>query len=407
MKILEINKYFFVKGGCEAYYFNLIELLEKNGHKIMHFSMKHPMNFASEYEDYFIKEIDYTHQSIKEKVINAGKIIYSFEAKKKLRELIRKEKPDIAHLHNIYHQLSPSIILELKNNNIPIILTAHDFKLICPNYKLYHRNHICEKCKKYRYYNCLLNKCMKGSVFGSLVNTVEMYFHYFLKSYTFIDKIITPSQFLKDKFIEFGYPEVKIQHLYNFVDLEKYVPTYKYEDYFLHFGRISEDKGIMTLLKAMKNVSRLKLYIVGDGPHKTMAEAYVKLNNISNVSFFGYKTGEELLNIIANAKFITINSELYENNPMSVIESMALSKCIVGSRIGGIPELVQHQVNGMLYEPGNAKELSDSINYLIDHEELFEVYGRKSHALAQAFFDKENHYLGFKSIVDEIGRAHV
>lgn len=406
MKILEINKYFYIKGGCEAYYFNLIQLLEANGHEVIHFSMKSPKNRPSPYEDYFVDEIDYNNQSTTDKIRQAAKIIYSLEARKKLRALIEAHRPDVAHLHNIYHQLSPSIIHELKRANIPIVLTAHDYKLVCPNYKLYQHNKVCEQCKGHHYYHCLTNKCSKDSTMASAVNTVEMYLHHFMKSYEQIDCILTPSQFLKNKFIEFGYSKDRIEHIYNFVDLSAYEPTFNYEPYFVCFGRVSEEKGIFTLLKAMREVKKGKLLIIGDGPKLEEAKQYAAIAELDHVEFLGYQTGETLKSLIANSQFVTINSEWYENNPMSVIESMALGKAIVGSAIGGIPELIDDGKNGYLYEAGNEKVLAAQLNRMLDHPEQAEVFGKVSYEKAQQLFSEKEHYRHFMDIIDTVMKKY-
>ncbi len=406
MKILEINKYFYIKGGCEAYYFNLIQLLEDNGHEVIHFSMKSPKNRPSPYESYFIDEIDYNNQTPTDKVRQAAKIIYSLEARKKLRALLKAHRPDVAHLHNIYHQLSPSIIHELKRAGIPIILTAHDYKLVCPNYKLYQHNEVCEQCKGHRYYHCLANKCSKDSTMASAVNTVEMYLHHFLKSYQKIDRILTPSKFLKTKFMEFGYPGDQIEHIYNFVELSQYEPTFNYDPYFVCFGRVSEEKGIFTLLRAMRDVKRSKLLIIGDGPKLEEAKRFAMTVEADNVEFMGYQSGDTLKSLIANCQFVTINSEWYENNPMSVIESMALGKAIVGSSIGGIPELIEDGKNGYLYEAGNEKALAIQLNKMLDHPEQAEIFGKVSYDKAQRFFNAKEHYRHFMTIAEDVVKDH-
>lgn len=402
MKILEINKYFYRKGGSEAYFFNIIELLESHDHEIGHFSMKHERNQPSIYSDFFVDEVNYEHQTLLEKVIGVKKILYSNEANTNLRLLLEEIKPDVAHLHNVYHQLPLSIIIELKKQGIPIILTAHDYKLICPAYSLYSNNQVCEKCKGHKYYRCLTNRCMKDSLTGSAVCTLEMYLHHGLKTFLKIDRVITPSQFQQNKFIEFGYPADKIIQLYNFVDLEAYEANYHNEDYFLYFGRISSEKGIMTLLKAMKQVKKSRLLIVGDGPMKEKCEMFARTNALENVEFLGYKSGDALKKIISNAKFITINSELYENNPMTVIEAMALGKGIIGSRIGGIPELIQENISGYLYEAGNENDLAQKINWMLEDETIITNFGKASRAFAETHFDKEKHYKTFMNIVNAV-----
>ncbi len=206
MKILFVNKFYYLKGGAERYYFDLKNLFEREGHKVIPFSMEDKKNFKSDYSKYFVSNVELEKPGFSLKDLKtAGRIIYSFEAKKKIEELIKKEKPEIAHINNIYHQISPSILTVLKKYKIPMVQTLHDYKLICPIYILYSKGGICERCKKYRYYHCTFRKCTKNSRGASLINTKEMYWHKFLKIYeNNIDLFISPSNFLRNKILEWG-----------------------------------------------------------------------------------------------------------------------------------------------------------------------------------------------------------
>ena len=270
MKILMVNKFFYIKGGSETYYFALKRKLEKEGHIVIDFSMKDKKNFESKDADYFVDNVDYSGStSLINKLKMGINIIYSQEAKRKFEELVIKTKPDIVHLHIFQHQLSPSILDVCKKYNLPTVYTAHDLKMVCLNYKMMHHGHVCEDCKDGHMYHCALNKCVKDSFSKSCINTVEGYLHKWRKSYDAIDYIITPSEFYKTKFEEFGVQPNRLVHIPNFLDRE--VPTVNdredQEKYYLYFGRLSEEKGILTLIKAIENVNA-NLYIVGSGPLK-------------------------------------------------------------------------------------------------------------------------------------------
>lgn len=252
MKILNINKFYYRKGGSEAYYFALADLLRENNHEVIPFSMKDEKNYNTEYDKYFIENISYENMGIKEKIINGVKLIYSVEAKNKVKNIVNDCNPDIAHLHIFQHQLSPSILKEIKKNGTYIVNTVHDLKVICPNYRMLNNEEICEKCKDNKFINCFKSKCVKGSTVNSLLYTIEAYTHRILKSYDYVDKFICPSKFFRDKFIEFGVPEDKVVYIPNFVDTSKIEPSYEFEDYFVYFGRLSDEKGIKTLIESMK-----------------------------------------------------------------------------------------------------------------------------------------------------------
>lgn len=362
MKILMINKFFYIKGGSETYYFSLKELLEKNGHTVIDFSMKDEKNFESKYSKFFVDNVDYNKkQSLSSKIKEALKIIYSFEAKRKLERLIKETKPDIAHLHIFQHQLSLSILDVLKKYNIPIVYTAHDLKMICPNYKMMTHGRICEECKNGKYNNCLKNKCVKDSKIKSAVAMAEAYINKYRKAYDKIDYIITPSKFYKDKFIEFGVDKNKIEHIPNFLSTKEIeYDILPEQNYFLYFGRLSEEKGIMTLIKAMKNIDS-KLKIVGTGPLKDKISKFIKENEYQNIELLGFKSGKELNTIVANSKAVILPSEWYENGPYSAIESLKLSRPLIGSDLGGIPELIEQNENGYVFKHSEIKDLHEKI----------------------------------------------
>lgn len=210
MRVLSVNKFYYRKGGSEAYFLELNDLLKENNIEVIPFSMEDKQNIESSYNKYFIKNIDYSRMNMKQKIINSAKIIYSLEAKNKIINLINEVKPDIAHLHIFQHQLSPSIIHALKDNNVKIVNTIHDLKIICPNYKMLNSRGNCEECKGGKYYNCVKNNCIKGSRLNSMVATLEAYANKFIKSYSYVDKFICPSRFYRDKLIEFGVPKKKL-----------------------------------------------------------------------------------------------------------------------------------------------------------------------------------------------------
>ena len=401
MKILMVNKFYYIKGGSETYLFALKELLEGKEHKIIPFSMKDDKNFNTEYEKYFIDNIDYSNMNFFQKLKGASKIIYNFQAKRYIRKLIRDEKPDIAHLHIFQHQISPSILGEIKRAGIPIVYTVHDLKCICLNYKMLNNGVVCEACKERRYYKCFFNKCVKNSRFKSLINVIEGYFHKINKSYDNIDKYITPSKFYKQKLIEFGINENKIEYIPNFVDIKNFEFSKKREEYFIYLGRLSEEKGIKTLLDSMKEVKKAKLKIIGTGALINELKNYKEDNKLNNVEFLGFKTGEELKYIIAKSMFVVIPSEWYENCPMSVIEAMSMGKPIIGADIGGIPELINKKC-GLIFKTGDSKDLARKINLLLNSEDLIDKFSINARKEVEEKYSSKSHLKKIEAVYSEL-----
>lgn len=403
MKILLANKFFYLKGGSEVSFFDTANLLEKMGHKAIFFSMQHSQNLSSVYEKYFVSNLDYEFNGFKNRISAASRLLYSFESKKKIERLIREERPDIAHLHNIHHQISPSVLHSLKKFNIPVILTLHDYKMVCPSYSMLCGEKICEACKSARYHNCLLKGCVKDSRIKSLLSTMEMYLHHkILRIYDIVDLFISPSRFLKDKLEEMGFRR-KIVHLPNFIKLDKFTPEYNWDEKsIVYFGRLSREKGLFDLIEAVKNIKGIRLKIIGEGILEEEIKNKINIEDIDNVILLGYKRGEDLKNEIRKSMFVILPSTCFENNPRCIIEAFALGKPVIGSRIGGIPELVKDNQTGLTFEAGDPEDLRRKIEYLIDRPEKIIEMGRNARSFVEKEFNAEKHYRGLMEIYNQI-----
>lgn len=401
MKILMVNKFHYIKGGSETYYFALKRMLEKEGHTVVDFSMQDEKNFPSPHSGYFVEHVDYDNASgLAGKAKMAGKIIYSFEAKRKFEKLIRAEKPDLIHLHIFQHQLSPSILSVAEKYGIPTVYTAHDLKMICLNYKMMHHGRICEDCRDGSYLHCAKNRCVKESFLKSCINVTEGYLHRWLGSYNVIRTIITPSAFYKKKFEEFGVREDRLIHIPNFLD--QHTPHVNERDdrkqYYLYFGRLSEEKGVLTMVRAFEKMM-CPLYIVGTGPIKDELAEFIAKKELPNISLLGFKSGQELTDLVGNAKAVLLPSEWYENGPYSAIEALQLGRPMIGADIGGIPELVHG--NGFLFRSGDAEDLYEKLNAFEEvSSEAYAAMEQRSRAIFAENYTWESHYAQLKKVYD-------
>lgn len=403
MKILLANKYFYLKGGAEASFFETAKLLKNKGHKVIFFSMKHKRNFSSECEKYFVSNVDYEKDGFKNMITSSVNILYSFEAKRKIERLIEKEKPDVAHLHNIYHQISPSILHIFKRYKIPIILTLHDYKMVCASYSMLSNGTVCEACKNGKYYHCFLKGCVKDSRMKSLLNTLEMYLHHkILHIYDLVDIFISPSKFLKDKFNEMVV-KWKIVNLPYFVRVEEFEPEYNWqENSIVYFGRLSKEKGLYILIEAIKDIKDVCLKIIGEGPIEESLKLKVKIEKLNNIDFLGYKNREDLKNEIRKSMFVVVPSEWYENFPFSTIEAFALGKPVIGSKIGGIPELIEDNVTGLTSESGNVEDLREKISYMLNNQDKVIEMGKNARVFVKKELNAEKHYEKLMQIYQEL-----
>ncbi len=399
MKILMVDKFYFVKGGAERYLFELTEVLQANGHTVVPFAMKDLLNFATEYEDYFVDNIDYSMNSPWQKAAGffkaGGRMIYSVHARRQIERLIIREQPDIAHLHMIDHQLSPSILHALKKCRIPVIQTIHQYKLVCPNYRLYNprTGKICEKCLHGSFYHPIIERCHKDSAAAGLLLAIESYAHRWMKIYeNNVDVFHVPSRFMGQKMREAGIANGKIRHLPYTIKMDKFKPHFTSKPYVLYFGRLSDEKGILTLLRAMLDAPEIPLQVAGDGPQEAELKSFAQQQGMGHVSFLGKKSGEELARLVQEARFIVVPSEWYDNSPLVIYESMAYGKPVIAARLGGMPELIVDGKTGFLFDAGNAEQLAEKIHFLWDRPELAEQFGRAARAKAEQEFDPMAHY---------------
>ena len=366
MKILLINKYHYRKGGAERAYFDMADILTAAGHEVAFFSMSHPKNEPTAWSKYFVSEVDYhTNQSWIQKLSTACKIIWNSEANKKINDLIADFQPDIAHAHNIYHQLSPSIFHILLRRRVPIVLTLHDYKLVSPNYNLYANGKIWDHSSGWR---CLQDRCIQGSFLKSAVCVLEKWAHTLFFSYRLVDVFISPSQFLADKVKELGWKGSDIHVIPNPLRADELSGEYVTEptpNRILFFGRLSSEKGVDQLVRALPFVPQKHLVILGDGPMKAELQGLVKqLDLDARVTFLSPKYGEALTKEIQTAEAVVIPSVWYENLPYVVTESLALGAVVIAAASGGIQERITPGINGFLYPLNDEKSLAKILQSL-------------------------------------------
>jgi glycosyltransferase involved in cell wall biosynthesis len=368
MKILLVNKFHYIRGGAERAYFDTASILAERGHSVAFFAMDHPQNRSTEWSRFFVSGVEYADAdglSLLVKIRIAGRIFWNREAYRNMLAIIDEFHPDVAHLHNVYHQLSPSIIWALKMRRIPIVMTLHDYKIISPNYSLFVRGKIWDHASGWR---CIMDRCAKDSLAKSLVCALEKWLHDMIGSYQLVDIFIAPSHFLVEKFHEFGWrPEIRVvtQPVIS-VGKKEGIGDIAPSGRHLFFGRLSKEKDIETILRAFALLpAEEHIDIVGDGPDlERLENISVELRLGDRVHFLGSKYGEDLNEMIARAKSVILSSAWYENMPYVLLESLLAGKIVIAARIGGIPERIRDGENGLLFEAGNAHALAEKIRSL-------------------------------------------
>lgn len=375
MKILIVNKFLYPNGGSETYIFNIGEQLQRMGHEVQYFGMEHEGRVVGNNVGSYTSNMDF-HTGKLQKLLYPFKILYSVEARKKIKVVLEDFKPDVIHLNNFTYQITPSILYEIRKyekttgNKITVVATVHDPQLVCPNHMLINgaTGKPCELCLTGKFHHCAKCKCIHGSVIKSILGMLEARMYRFLHSYKMIDVVICPSNFIESKLK--ANPDIKGRTVVrrNFISVSEPSGQKVAEPYVLYFGRYSEEKGIKTLIQAIKELPEISFVFAGSGP---MEE---ELNGIANIVNKGFVKGTELADLIANASFSLITSECFENCPFSVMESQMLGTPVIGVARGGVPELIKAGVDGDLFECGNVEDLKDKIKALWNDTKRRDVY---------------------------------
>ena len=388
--LLSVNNYYYYRGGAETVFLEHNRMFAELGWTVVPFAMKHSGNIRTAWSEYFVEEIEFgAEYSLTDKLSRIPKVLYSLEARRKLDRLIAAVSPDVCHAHNIYHHISPSILGLLNRRGIPTVLTLHDLKIACPAYSMLAHDGICERCRGGRIYNVLLHRCIKDSTSLSAVVMLESALHRLLGSYRrCVSRFVVPSRFYIDKLCEWGMPRALFRHVPNFVDAGRYSPNFSPGSTVVYFGRLSREKGLATLIRAAA-MTGCSVRIIGTGPILEAMRGLVAECG-ADVEFLGYLTGQKLHDAVRSARAVVMPSEWYENAPMSVLESYAMGKPVLGARIGGIPELIQEGETGLGFSSGDVESLASVLQGVLrrSDREIAEM-GRAGRRLVEKDFSMQ------------------
>lgn len=402
MKILLVNKYFNVHGGSETYFFGLAELLKKAGHEVIFFSMQDKKNLPCAQSEYFVSNVEFNGDlSVTDKLKAALRVVYSFEAKKKIADLIEKEKPDVIHINLFHRVLTASIVDAAKRYCIPVVLTMHDLNCICPNHTMLDHGQICEDCLHGNYLNCVKRVCFKDSRTKCLMAAAESEYNKLSGLYNKIDLFIAPSEFYKKKMEESGLTRSPIVHMKNFLPAQtEYGVQGNRGDYVLYYGRLSREKGILTLVRAMEKVGNVPLIIVGTGPEEEAIRSEVnRLKLEDRVLLVGFKSGEELWRYVRESACVVVPSEWYEASGYTACEAQAMGKPVIATDAGGLPENIVDRETGFVCPMKNEAELAEAIMKIVNMDNLsYEKMAKAASINAERLFSAADYVERLTSI---------
>ncbi len=395
LRILLVNSHLVPRGGDWTYVRTVEELLKRHGHEVILYGLAIPGSQSSLPFEELLPEIDFRAAFARRSVVDVFRVVsrtvYSPEANRSMAKILEKYKPDVVHLNNIHHFMTPGVVWPIVRHGIPVIWTLHDHTIICPNTTFVSHGQICEACSFGRFYPCLLKRCKRGSVGASFLAAAEAYVHFLSRSYKQVSRFIAPSLFLKQKFEQRGFPASRIVHLSNPAPLMARKAQGGAGVGGLFIGRLSEEKGVSTLLHALSKVPEVQFAIAGDGPSRPALEKYAREQSLHNVRFLGKLSTEEATKVLDECAFVVLPSQWYENCPYSAIEAMMCRKPVIASSIGGLSEIVEHDESGFLCPAGSSEALAEAISRLHHDPALCLRLGKRAAELARLLFDGDEY----------------
>ncbi len=388
-----VNKFYDLRGGTERVMFDLRDGLVERGHEVIPFSMQDPRNEPSEWSEYFVPQRDYNRGGLATKLRQARLTIHDEEASVALDALLERAQPQLAHLHNIYHQLSPSILAPLRRRGIPVVMTLHDYKLACPSYTMYRKGGPCEICVNHRVpLACALHACSRGSRMESIVLSIESTIHRARKVYERgVDRFVCPSEFLASVMRRRGIGGDQLLVIPN-------APRHSGEPLpwkaraerprVLYAGRLSPEKGIEILLDASREIPGVDLTVAGEGPLEH--ELRQRAQGASWIRFTGKLDLESLRRERGLAWALAVPSQWYENAPLTVLESFAAGRGVLASDLGGLPEMVGES-SGRCIAAGDTRAWRAALAALAREEELWKARGEAARRCLEERYDHRRH----------------
>jgi glycosyltransferase involved in cell wall biosynthesis len=385
--------------------FDLARLQTDAGDEVAFFGMDHPDNEPMPYASHFPSYVEFRAPSMSMGIRASARMLYSSSAEAGIQAVITDFRPDVVHLHNIYHQLSPSVLRPIARAGIPSLMTLHDYKLACPTYQFLDHGKICEACLGGHFYHAATHRCKDGSLAASLLATVESYAHAITRAYSPVRLFIAPSRFLADKMKEAGVFPDRMRLLNHFIDAEPIAAAGNPGSGFIFAGRLSPEKGVDVLIEAAGQLPGVAVEVLGDGPARADLERLAARLAPGRVRFRGRLDKESVHAAMRGALAVVVPSRWYENQPMTVLEAFACGVPVIGSRIGGIPELVTDGVNGYTVTPGDPAALAARMHELNSNAAAALELGRAARAHVMSAFDPGRHLKGIAALYTEAGCA--
>ncbi len=390
MKILLVHNYYQQQSGEYTAVESHKSLLNQRGHTVLTYIRDN-------------KEVD--NYTIPQKTAFFGNALWSRNTYSEVRDLVNAERPDVAHVHNVFPLISPSVYRALKDAGVPVVQTVHNFRFLCPNGLFYTHGQICERCKHGNTLHSVRYKCYRESYLLSSLYALSIGMHRRLGTFNLIDRFIALTEFTAQKLVENGVADLqKITILGNFLRdplPEPGLPEQR-KPFVIFIGRLSREKGVDILIRAVADLPGLNLKILGDGPQTEALHEIANQRHISNVNFLGYMSGAEKWRLLGQALASVMPSVWYEHLPFSILESFATGTPALASRLGSLPSIVEEGFTGLLFRPGDSMDLRDKLAWISAHPDQALEMGRNGRLTVEERYSEDSHYERLVAIYQQL-----
>jgi glycosyltransferase involved in cell wall biosynthesis len=403
-----VNKFLYRRGGAEAYLFDLAALQQRAGHEVAFFGMAHPENPPLPYAEHFPShvELEPPPRGVKARARAAGRMVYSPASRAGMRRVIREFAPDIVHLHNIYHQLSPSVLGAIADAGVPAVMTLHDYKLACPSYLLLDHGHVCDACVRGSLLNPVRRRCKDGSLTASTLLAFESAAHRVTHAYASIQAFVCPSRFCADVMTRANVFPDRLSVVSNFVDAATVKPKDLPGGDLVYVGRLSHEKGVDTLVDAVSGLPGAVLHVLGTGPMQESLQQQASDVAAGRVRFHGHLTKTAVLDMVRRSAAAVLPSRCHENQPMAVLEAFACGVPVVATALGGLPELVGGGERGEVVAPDGPDALAAALRRLLTDPATAFAMGQRARIYVEREHGPDEHLRRLEKVYSETGWCH-
>ena len=362
MRVLLVNAFHYLRGGVERTYLDESRWLEGAGHEVLHFATRDPRNLPSPTARHFAPAADFGETAPAGRLLaQLPRALWSRPAAQAMEGLLRETRPEIAHLHAPSRYLTPAFLRPLERAGVPVVMTLHDFKPWCTNRILFAHGAPCERCRGGRHWHALATGCVQDSHAKSAVATIEAYAHGAVGAYRAVRRWIAPSRFVLEKAVEHGVARSDIRLLPHGVEGGAAVAAEAPSGPFVFFsGRLSLEKGVRLLPALATHMEPMPVLVAGEGPLDGWLANEAR--SAPNLKLLGRVDDAVLARLRAIAAVVVVPSLFYEHFCYAVAEALLDRRPVVASAIGAIPELVEHEVTGLLVPPGDADALCEAVD---------------------------------------------